>query len=822
MQLLRKYRAHAMTAVLASFFVIEATPSCTSKKEPTGDLAAARTTAQAVDAKYNWLQFGGDSRHGSNNTLETKITAQNVHGLTQLFKIALPETIEGAPVVLTNVTTSSGLHDVAFMTTRSGLILAIDAYSGATLWSAQPSSANITMSSPAIDPSLAYVYSAGLDGYIHKYAVGTGTEVRTGGWPELSTLKTNVEKDGTAITIASSGGTNYLYMGVGGYIGDAGEYQGHVTTINLSTGAQTVFNAMCSNQAVHFTLGGNPDCANGQKSGIWAKAGLTFDPVTNRLYVGTGNGTFNPSAFMWGDTILALNADGTGANGGPVDSYTPTNFQSLQNSDLDLGSTNVLILANNGSKYPHLAALSGKDAKLRLVNLDNMSGQGGPGKVGGEISSTPLPTGGEVQNPTATWMNPADGTTWIFVVSPTNGMNALRLAVDGGGNPSLVPVWQAGGGGGGAFVANNVLYYSANNNLRALDPTTGTQLWNNTGVGTIHWQAPVVVNGVLYLGDNGRRLTAFSLPSSVVDAGAPDSGAPDAGPGETALSRNGWIASASLSAGGDVPANAIDGNAGTRWSTGAAMANGMSFNVDMQSPQTFDQITMDAAGSNGDYPRGYQIFVSSDGVNFGNAVASGNGTDQLVTAHFASQTARYFQIVQTGAAPNWWSIAELNVYSSGSTPPPPPPPPPGILHVNAGGPAVSPFIADNGFTGGTLINHANTIDLSGAINAAPQAVYQTARIGDFSYDLGGFTPGSGHSIRLHFAETYFATAGSRTFNVSINGTQVLGNFDIYATAGAKNKALVESFSQNASASGDYVIQFTSIINNSLLSGIEIQ
>lgn len=47
-------------------------------------------------------------------------------------------------------------------------------------------------------------------------------------------------------------------------------------------------------------------------------------------------------------------------------------------------------------------------------------------------------------------------------------------------------------------------------------------------------------------------------------------------------------------------------------------------------------------------------------------------------------------------------------------------------------------------------------------------------------------------------------------------------FDIVATAGAKNKAVVEQFTQPASSTGDYVITFTSVINQALVSGIEIQ
>jgi hypothetical protein len=137
---------------------------------------------------------------------------------------------------------------------------------------------------------------------------------------------------------------------------------------------------------------------------------------------------------------------------------------------------------------------------------------------------------------------------------------------------------------------------------------------------------------------------------------------------------------------------------------------------------------------------------------------------------------------------------------------------------------LSPFVADTGFTGGSTINHANTIDVSGVTNPAPTAVYQTARIGNFTYTIPAtaFAAGSSHTVRLHFAETFWTSSGSRIFNVSINGTQVLSNFDIFAATGAKNKAIVEQFTVNANANGQYVIQFTSVKDNSLVSGIEIQ
>jgi Malectin domain/Carbohydrate binding module (family 6) len=141
--------------------------------------------------------------------------------------------------------------------------------------------------------------------------------------------------------------------------------------------------------------------------------------------------------------------------------------------------------------------------------------------------------------------------------------------------------------------------------------------------------------------------------------------------------------------------------------------------------------------------------------------------------------------------------------------------------INAGGPAVAPFISDVDFAGGSILSHKNVIDLSGVTNAAPMAVYQDARQGNFTYTLAGFVSGSSHTVRLHFAETFFSTVGSRTFNISINGTQVMTNFDIFAAAGAKNKAVIQQLTGNADSSGTFVVTFTSVVNNSLLSAIEI-
>ena len=143
------------------------------------------------------------------------------------------------------------------------------------------------------------------------------------------------------------------------------------------------------------------------------------------------------------------------------------------------------------------------------------------------------------------------------------------------------------------------------------------------------------------------------------------------------------------------------------------------------------------------------------------------------------------------------------------------------VQINAGGPAWPPFLADQDFTASNTISHLNSIDTTKASKPAPVAVYQTGRIGNFTYTIGGFVAGSNATVRLHFAETYWAAAGQRLFNVSINGSQVLTNFDIFAAAGGQNIANIQEFSVPANASGQYLIQFTTLVNNSLVNGIEI-
>ncbi|HEY2514661.1 MAG TPA: PQQ-binding-like beta-propeller repeat protein [Polyangiaceae bacterium] len=497
---------------------------------PSPTLGEPGESQQALDpaaAKYDWLQFGGDPQHSGNDARETTISTGNVATLAKVFEVSLGAVADGAPAYLSSVATSAGTKDLLFLVTKSGQLLARDAHTGAAVWSAQhgPGSCKInngksacfTTSSPAIDPARAHVYAYGLDGKVHQHAVADGTEVTTGGWPEVVTLKGFDEKSSTPVAVATAkSGRTYLYVGTGGYPGDRGDYQGHLTTIDVASGAQNVFNTLCSNQTIHLLeKPGTPDCAS-VRSAVWARSGVVYDAVTDRIYGVTGNGDYNGTT-DWGDSVFAIQPDGVTSKGKPLDAYTPTNFQQLADDDADLGSTAPALLpVPTGSKVAHLAVQSGKDGKLRLLNLDDLSGKGGPGHTGGELQLLAVPQGSEVLTSIA--VSVIGGVTWAFVAND-KGISALKLSLDTSGNPTLAKAWAntaSGDGGSSPIVAGGVLFYSTSGALRALAPTTGKQLWSGP-LGSIHWESPMVANGVVYATDEAGNLTAFAPATAPSD-----------------------------------------------------------------------------------------------------------------------------------------------------------------------------------------------------------------------------------------------------------------------------------------------------------------
>lgn len=127
------------------------------------------------------------------------------------------------------------------------------------------------------------------------------------------------------------------------------------------------------------------------------------------------------------------------------------------------------------------------------------------------------------------------------------------------------------------------------------------------------------------------------------------------------------------------------------------------------------------------------------------------------------------------------------------------------LRVNAGGGAYTDpkglaWNADKDFTGGSTWSVTNAI-----ANTTTPTLYQSCRWGAFSYTLPA--PAGTYNVTLKFAELSRFYVGARQFNVSINGTQVLKNFDIFAQAGGAYQAIDEVFPVTVT-NGQIVIQFS--------------
>ena len=149
-----------------------------------------------------------------------------------------------------------------------------------------------------------------------------------------------------------------------------------------------------------------------------------------------------------------------------------------------------------------------------------------------------------------------------------------------------------------------------------------------------------------------------------------------------------------------------------------------------------------------------------------------------------------------------------------------------VVAINAGGPAIAgtSWAADKDVTGGgTENNGAATVTIPvGMVGAAPQAVYQTMHNGAFTYAIPGLNAGQTYIVNLHFNEDWVGIpTNGRIFNIFINGSTVLSNFQIFVAAGGSNVANIQSFTATADSTGTITVAATAVTNNPIISGIEI-
>ncbi len=510
-------RARYWSVLLVPLAVVALTMCSSARVQPgaIGAAQSARTSAEnstpvstaATAVPVSWPVFGHDPARSGVDVGDHRLTATNVSRLVAKWQISLGTVADSTPILLPNVTIGTTSHQMLYITAKNGVTYGIEAHIGKIMWRYTTSGPNITDTTPAADPSGTAIYAAGIDGKVHKLNASTGKEMSAPGFPATMTTMPSTEKLASALNLANG----YLYATTSGYYGDSPPYDGHVVSVNLSTGVAHIFNSLCSTLK---TLPTPTSCQNSD-SGIWSRGGAVIAPdpsMNGAVYAATGNGLFdaNSGGDNYGDSVFALSADVSTFAG----NYTPADYTSLQDGDTDLGSTSPALLPRqSASKTPLMLAQGGKDRILRLVNRSPLPG------VGGELQEIDLPT--LLYATPAVWIGPANK-TWIFFGLPQE-IDGYRLDTNAQGVSSLVEGWSAkdgstSGEGTSPVVSNGIVFAAMDNAIFALQATTGAQLWSSANVsavhtiGPVHWQSPIVVNGWLYCADQNGNLTGYAMP----------------------------------------------------------------------------------------------------------------------------------------------------------------------------------------------------------------------------------------------------------------------------------------------------------------------
>jgi hypothetical protein len=736
--------------------------------------------AQRSLGQVNVVTQHNDLARTGQNPSETTLTPSNVNvnqfGL--LFRNTVDNQVYAQPLVVSAVNIGGGTHNVVYVATTSNSVYAFDGDTGTQYW-------HVNLGTPISngDYGAGCVDINGSAGIIGTPVIDSvsGTLYVVNSLNNAGAfsfmlhaldITTGADRTGSPVQITNAGFTALtqnqragLALANGKVLipfsshCDMGNYHGFLFSYDPSTLAKVaVFNAS----------------PTGNGNSLWMSGQGPAVDASGNIYFGTSNGTWD-GVSNFSESFLKLSPNLT-----LEDWFTPANHANLDGGDADIDTSGPLLIPP-GNRL----TMVGKSAVGYVINSANLSHLGDASAVqtitlGGALHGSAVYWNSGVNGPEVyMWAQSDKLKAFQFNGSSLNTPNFQTGPDFIGGEPGAYLSISANGSTNGIVWANAVLSGNANHGsvpgvLRAYDANNiATELWNNqqnAGRDTCNNFAKngyaTIANGKVYLGSFG---------------------AADAGAGQVCVY-------------GLLPTNCTVPTAAS-----GLTATGISGS----------QVNLSWSASTASCAVSYNIFRSTTSgftPSSSNQIASG-----VFATTFSDTTASpattYFYVVE-GADPAG-SSSPSNQASTTTGP--------AItsIDINAGGPAAGPFLADQDFNGGAIINHANPINVGGVANPAPAAVYQTARVGNFTYTIPGFAAGSSQTVRLHFAETFFTTAGSRTFNVIINGAQVLSNFDIFATAGAQNKAVIEQFTEPANSHGQYVIQFTSVVNQSLLSGIEI-
>jgi outer membrane protein assembly factor BamB len=453
-------------------------------------LLAAPADALGAD----WRRFGYDSARTNAPPGATGITRANAGTLVPQ-RIELPGTVDNSPAYLADVSVAGVVRDVFIVTTTYGRTIAVDASTGAQLWSFVPAGIAdweghdpYVSSSPVVDRERQFVYAPAPDGKVHKLSVADGSEVLAG-WPVTVSVLPEREKLSSALNITD----RYVFATTASFR-DREPYQGHLVVIDRRSGrVVNVFNANCTRRKVIV----HPNTCGHTLSGIWGRGDPVVHPGGERLVVGTGNGPLN-NRTRFGGSILHLSPDARRVLG----VWNPPDYKQRAKVDADLGSGSAVLV--RGNRY---AITASKDGAVRMVDLKRMRRTGRPGRVPGLVQTVGVtPRIPFVSAPT---YNRATRTVYL-----ANGVATVAYDVRGRHRPRLVRRWRRNISGTTPILAGGLLfvYDFQGSRLQIYDPATGRTIASHAAEGG-HWASPIVADGRVALGSGDARkyMTTGSL-----------------------------------------------------------------------------------------------------------------------------------------------------------------------------------------------------------------------------------------------------------------------------------------------------------------------
>jgi hypothetical protein len=258
---------------------------------------------------------------------------------------------------------------------------------------------------------------------------------------------------------------------------------------------------------------------------IWGVGGVASDGVNP--FVTTGNTSGTGGNWSGGEAVIRFQP-GPIFSGSPSDYWAPSNWQSLDQSDSDLGASGPLLVDVPAATPSHLVVALGKDRNAYLVNRDNLGGISQPIASAQVASNTILQA--------AVTYRTKHG---IYVAFRANNdgdtvLSAFRITA---ANPPTIDIaggWsvtRTHGGCGSPFVTstdgdNNMVVWvvgtedhrtGGDQRLHGYDGETGAVVYDGGGpnelmAGTHYYSTTgIVARGRIYVaGDN--KVYAFAVP----------------------------------------------------------------------------------------------------------------------------------------------------------------------------------------------------------------------------------------------------------------------------------------------------------------------